>query len=317
MPCAHSQPRLDGPQPRASHQITNLGSGVREDGVLPSSQRVERCSGRVPALWAPTPHMHPRAPGAGAQPTYMSAGRGPDAGLAAGSGAAAAGAVPGRRRPSSCRRGSRAGRSAVRAAPPARSARRVHPARAAPRACPARCPTHVRARAALRRSAPGLVPAAPPPSAPWGRRARPRLLQPRGAGRSPRQVTGGRAAAARRREPGEARSAAGGRPGEWHRAGQGARAPASRRLPPRALPAPSAAVPAFSPGVAAAAWRRGESGTSRPLAPAPGSATHLSVPRAAACPPRLPFSCLVTHSPLRLSSAPFSFLDSFLQFLPS
>ena len=80
--------------------------------------------GRAPR--ARTHNMDPHPPGAGAPPTYMSTGRRPDAGLAAGAGAAAAGAAPGRRRPSSGRRGPGAGRTAESAAPPARFARRVH-----------------------------------------------------------------------------------------------------------------------------------------------------------------------------------------------
>lgn len=187
------------------------------------------------ALGADTPHA-PSALGAGAQPTYMSAGRGPDAGLAAGSGAAAAGAVPGRRRPSSGRRGTRAGHTAASAAPPARSARRVHPARASPRAGSARCPTGVSARAALRRSAPGLVPASPPRSAPGGPPGLASLSPPRGLGEisAPGNRMPGRRGASEGKEAPGARRAGG-----WHRgpAWEPARqAPASSRPARSPLP---------------------------------------------------------------------------------
>lgn len=108
----------------------------------------------------------PSSLGLGAQPTYMVAGSRPDSGLAADAEGAAERAAPGRSHPSSGQLGTRAGRTTEGAAPPARSARRVHRARASPRACSSRC----------RRPAVAAQPASEPapPSA-----AHPRVSSPR------------------------------------------------------------------------------------------------------------------------------------------
>lgn len=192
------------------HPYVQTWAWVR--GAAPEQQG----GGRAPR--ARTPNMDPHPPGAGAQPTYMSTGRRPDAGLAAGAGAAAAGAAPGRRRPSSGRRGPGAGRTAESAAPPARFARRVHPARASPlagsshrRRPGAVAPTRVSARAALRRSSSGLVPASPRQIVPRGRPGSALLLSSGRRGELP--VPGSRRLGYPRRVGGrrDARSAA----GEW------------------------------------------------------------------------------------------------------
>lgn len=194
----------------------------------------------------------PSALGAGAGSTYMSAGRGPDSRLAADAGAAAAGAAPGRRHPSSGRPGTRAGRGAESAAPPARSARRVHRAGASRPAGSSRgrrrlaaAPTRVRAGAALRRSPPGLGPASRRGSAPWGP---PRLgrspllpqarqaLQPRRPAAAPRHGD--------RRRP----SAAGGRVAPRPPRDPARPPPPQRRRPPRALPAFRSAAAALPAG---------------------------------------------------------------------
>lgn len=191
-----------------SPTFTNLGRGRR--GLLQSFG--ETAAPRSDTRHAPSP------PGAGSQLTYVSAGRGPDSGLAAGLGAVAAGAASGRRHPSSGRPGGPRGAPRRERS----SSRRVHRARASRPARPSRClrpPTRVRAGAALRRSSPGLVPASPRQSAPWGppRRGRAPLL---------RQA----------REPPGARRA-----GEWHpgpRRSPRARRPCRSRLPPARSPLP-------------------------------------------------------------------------------
>lgn len=210
-PCSLPTP-IPGPADFSpgDHPYVQTWAWVR--GAAPEQQG----GGRAPR--ARTPNMDPHPPGAGAQPTYMSTGRRPDAGLAAGAGAAAAGAAPGRRRPSSGRLGPGAGRTAESAAPPARFARRVHPARASPlagsshrRRPGAVAPTRVSARAALRRSSSGLVPASPRQIVPRGRPGSALLLSSGRRGELP--VPGSRRLGYPRRVGGrrDTRSAA----GEW------------------------------------------------------------------------------------------------------
>lgn len=250
----------------------------------------------------------------------MSAGRGRDSRLAAGAGAAAVGAAPGRRHPSSGRPGTRAGRPAESAAPPARSARRVHRARAprpaglsrGRRRLAAARLASVSGGAALRRSSPGLVPASRRGSAPRGPPRlgrRPLLPQARGAPQ-PRRP-GGRGASR-----GEETPERGGRAGGTE-AAVGSRAPAS---PAAAPPAPRAPRSPLRSG--SAAWGLGHP---RPLAPLPGRTTYLSPSCEAVSPPpwraaspapaAIPLPC---HS---LSSRPFNWAFSFPlfshSFLPS
>lgn len=266
---------------------------------------------------------------AGAQPTYMSAGRRPDSGLAVGVGTAEAGAAPGRWYPSSLWPGTRAGRTAESTAPPARSALRVHRARASPPACSSRCgrrvvaaPTRVSAGAALRRSSLGLVSVSTTNSALGAASAWPSSFPPAGTGSAPDRAAGmprSRGASEGQETPG-ARQA-----GEWPRGPREslrARLPCRSRCLPSGLPAPS-----FPTDRSAGIWR-----TSRPLAPL-GRTTYLSLSRARpyphlrgghqsgpGCHSSLP---LTLHCPglffSPLSSGLFfffSFLHSFLEFLP-
>lgn len=255
---------------------------------------------------------------AGAQPTYKSAGRGPDSGLAVGVGTAAAGEAPGRWHPSSLWPGTRAGRTAESTAPPARSAQRVHRARASPPACSSRCgrrvvaaPTRVSVGAALRRSSLGLVSVSTTNRAPGAAQAWPSSSPPAGAGSSPDRAAGmpsSRGASEGQEAPG-ARQA-----GKWHRGPRGssrARLPCRSRCLPSALPAPS-----FPTDRSAGVWR-----TSRPLAPL-GRTTYLSLSRARPCPhlrgrppawPWLPFFP-VTHPPLPWAFFLSTFIWAFFSF---
>lgn len=185
----------------------------------------------------------------------MSAGRGPDSGLAVGVGTAAAGAAPGRWHPSSLRPGTRAGRTAESTAPPARSALRVHRARASPPACSSRCgrrvvaaPTRVSAGAALRRSSLGLVSVSTTNRALGAAQAWPSSSPPAGTGSSPdraAEMPSSRGASEGQETPG-ARQA-----GESHRGPRGssrARLPCRSRCLPSALPAPSLSPQTALPG---------------------------------------------------------------------
>lgn len=204
-------------------RIYKLGPGKRSP-LSSSWAAAERPAGPRSAK----PRHAPSPLRTGAQSTYMSAGRGPDARLAAG-------AAPGCRRPSSSRR-ARARRTAGSAAPPARSVRCAHRARAAPALAGARaaggrgrnsrqCP-HCPAR----RIPGSLAPSAPGPRLTFLPAAPPELCRP-----GSRDVW---VAAARRRRN-RNRSAAGGRLAQ-------AGAEPARRLPPPAAAASRARRPARS-----------------------------------------------------------------------
>lgn len=212
-------------------------------------------------------------PGAGAQSTYMIAGRRP-VGLRL-----AEGAAPRRRHPPSGRRGTCAGRTEEPAAPPARPARRVHSARASPGAGPWCRPrpamaglTSIRARAALRGSSPVARPRrdlAPP----LGRRGE--LSTPQLGCRPPRRVRGGGDAGEQRsggpvalsRPPGDRApalpaAAAASRPARsrslrrWVRAGCRVWGPPATRSPSwRRTDLSLTRLPASSPAILLPPWR--------------------------------------------------------------
>lgn len=231
----------------------------------------------------------------------MSAGRRPDAGLAAGSGAAAAGTDPGRRGPSSGRRGPGAERTAESSAPPAR-------------APPGACTRLGRLRGLARRAGgrepgPQLASVSAPPSAahpPFGPSVSATNRAPgrrnsfllfsgrRGELPGPGTREAG-ASAARRRQ--KRRPERGGR-ATGPEAGVRALAPA---FPAAAASRPARSPPSSAAGVwEASPWRPelpGGCKTSRPAARL-AAETHLSVSRAAASPPPPPAAILQPcHSP--------------------
>lgn len=276
-------------------------------------------AGRLNAAPGTVARQVPSPLGADAQPTYMSAGRRRDSGLAAGAGAAAAGAAPGRRHPSSRRPATRAGRTAESTAPPARSARRVHRARASPPACSTRCgrpvvaaPTRVSAGAALCCSSLGLVPASTTHRALGAAPTWPSSSPPAGAGSAPGQAAG---------MPGSRGASEGegclerDRRASGTEAGVGARAPAS---PAAAASRPGRPLPPLSPrpGFGGPPAHRLLFLAAHPTCPSPArgrvptsAAGHRPGPGCHA--PSLP---LTLHCAFHLGG--FSFLYSFLEFLP-
>lgn len=232
------------------------------------------------------------------------------------------GAGPGHRRPSSGPRGTRAGRTES-TAPPARSARRVHPARASPRAGSSCCrrwgavaPTRVSARAALRRSSSGLVPASPQRIELWGHPDLASLLASGRSGGRPRPSgwDAGVSAARRRRKRCPERRR---RAGEWHRGRSGSprarHPPPASRLPasPPPLPQPPPAPRAPRPLLCGPGFGRRRRGGGRcprwggpPARQLPAwPETHLSASRAAASPP--PPAAAIRLPCLSLSPGPF------------
>lgn len=187
-----------------------------------------------------TDTQHAPSPlGERAQPTYMSAEHGSDAGLAGGSGAAASGAAPGRRRPSFGRLGTRAGR-------PARAQPHL---RAPPGACtrPGRLRGLARLAAESRgpnsRQGPRRPPRLIPGPRPRFSATKPALrtpglasLLPSAGGQLPRPDSG--MPGKPRRGGGEETPESGGQRTSGLEAGVGARAPASR-LPGRSRRAPA------------------------------------------------------------------------------